>query len=96
MSKGISVNSMRYIMIRKSLSKMYISLPNHNSDDIVMSCAKSKFSLTPFCKGRGSKQKEQRNGLGVRGSFQQSGGICAPQTHFAYGCRDKQSDGGFH
>jgi hypothetical protein len=33
--------------------KIDIPLPIYNSDDIVMSREKSKFSLTPFCKRRG-------------------------------------------
>jgi len=50
MSRGISVNSIYSIIIPKSLIKKYIPLLFYNSDDVVTSCAKSKFSLTPFCK----------------------------------------------
>jgi hypothetical protein len=32
---------------------IYIMLPNLNSNDVIMSCRNSKFSLTPFCKRRG-------------------------------------------
>jgi hypothetical protein len=50
MSRRISVSSMYCIIIAKSLCKNYISLLFYNSDDVVTSRVKSKFSLTPFCK----------------------------------------------
>jgi hypothetical protein len=52
MSRGISVSSMYCVIIAKSLCKNYILLLFYNSDDVVTSRAKSKFSLTPFCKMR--------------------------------------------
>jgi hypothetical protein len=50
MSRGISVSSMYCVIINKSLCKNYIPLLFYNSDDIITSRAKLKFSLTPFCK----------------------------------------------
>jgi len=37
----------------KFVGYIYIPLPNLNSDDVVMSREKFKFSLTPFCKRQG-------------------------------------------
>jgi hypothetical protein len=46
------MSSMYYVIIPKSFCKNYILLLFYNSDDVVTSRAKSKFSLTPFCKRR--------------------------------------------
>jgi hypothetical protein len=56
MSRVISVNSMYCVIISvkdiKGLLINYIPLLFYNFDDVVTSCVKSKFSLTPFCKRR--------------------------------------------